>query len=261
MKVYGVQLDSQWQKKAQNYLQIKEILETEEIEENSLIVLPEAFGTGFSLNTDITTKGEPERTSAFLIELSIRYRSWVVGGIIQRVKKANFNRCICYSPKGEKVIDYDKIHLISNLGEDKVHTAGQACRTFCVGKFIVCPIICYDLRFPELFRHGTRMGANLFVVIACWPKVRIQHWTSLLQARAIENQAFVIGLNRTGKEPKNIYNGNSVIFGPKGEIIDQLESKPDILKGEMRINTVEEWRKEFPAQDHKRENLFMPDQN
>jgi predicted amidohydrolase len=85
MKVYGVQLDSQWQKKAQNYLQIKEILETEEIEENSLIVLPEAFGTGFSLNTDITTKGEPERTSAFLIELSIRYRSWVVGGIIQRI--------------------------------------------------------------------------------------------------------------------------------------------------------------------------------
>ena len=108
--------------------------------------------------------------------------------------------------KGENVIEYDKIHLITSLEEDKAHSAGKKCKVCDVGPFTMCPTICYDLRFPELYRQGTRMGANLFVVIACWPEVRIQHWMTLLQAEPFENQAFVIGLNRTGKEPKNIYN-------------------------------------------------------
>ncbi|MEC8013731.1 MAG: nitrilase-related carbon-nitrogen hydrolase [Verrucomicrobiota bacterium] len=261
MKVYGIQFDPKWGDKTYNFQEIEQILESSEIKKGSLIILPETFATGFCLNTEITTKDEPKKTSTFLSKLSTRYNSWVAGGLIQKIGQFSFNRFVCFSPQGERVTEYDKIHLISKPCEEHVHTPGNECRTFNLGPFTVCPIICYDLRFPELFRQGTRMGADLFVVIACWPKERIHHWTSLLQARAIENQAFVIGLNRTGREPGIIYNGNSVIFGPKGEIIDKLESEPDILKGEISIDEVENWRTKFPAQEHKRENLFLPEKN
>ena len=261
MKIYGIQFGPIWEKKDQNFLQIKQILERENIEKNSLIVLPESFTTGFSLNSEVTTESEPVLTKSFVRDLALYHRSWVAGGMIEKVNHQSFNRFICYSPKGENVIEYDKIHLITTLGEDKVHTPGKKCKLCDVGPFTMCPTICYDLRFPELYRQGTRMGANLFVVISCWPEVRIQHWTTLLQARAIENQAFVVGLNRTGKEPENIYNGKSVIFGPKGEVIDQLGSKAGILKGEIKIDEVRNWRKEFPSQQDKREELFLPAQN
>lgn len=261
MRVYGVQFNPIWEEKQENFNYIRQALEKEEVEKNSLIILPETFATGFSLNTGITTDSEPSLTKSFVRDLAVNHRSWVAGGMIEKVNRQSFNRFICYSPKGENVIEYDKIHLITSLEEDKAHSAGKKCKLCDVGPFTMCPSICYDLRFPELFRQGTRMGANLFVVIACWPEVRIQHWMTLLQARAIENQAFVIGLNRTGKEPKNIYNGNSVIFDPKGKVIEHLGSKAGILKGEIKVDEVENWRKQFPAQKHKREELFLPDIN
>jgi len=261
MKIYGIQTSPKWEDKSTNFAQVEQLLRSKKIEAKSLIVLPESFSTGFSLNTQITAKGEPEVSMGFLSRIAKQHNCWVIAGLIVKEQNKYFNRLICLSPEGKLIGQYDKIHLISTLGENNAHAAGKECKIFDLGPFTACPIICYDLRFPELFRHGTRMGANLFVVIACWPEVRIQHWTSLLQARAIENQAFVVGLNRTGKEPENIYNGNSIIFGPKGEVIDQLGSKVGILKGLIRVDEVENWRKKFPAQQHKREELFLPDKN
>ena len=252
MQVYGIQFDPKWEEKDDNYREVERLLETEKIAKNSLIVLPETFATGFSLNTEITTSGEPEKTTSFLRKLSIHYQSWILAGIIDKNNQQNFNRFICLSPDGENMGNYDKIHLISQCGEDKVHAPGTQCRVFQVEEFTLCPIICYDLRFPELFRKGVEKGANLFVVIACWPAVRIEHWKSLLQARAIENQAYVAGINRTGNEPQNLYSGNSMIFGPKGENISQLGKETDILKGYIEIEQVLKWRKDFPALEHRK---------
>ena len=249
MRVYGVQFNPIWEEKQENFNYIRQALEKEEVEKNSLIILPETFATGFSLNTGITTDSEPSLTKSFVSDLAVNHRSWVAGGMIEKVNRQSFNRFICYSPKGENVIEYDKIHLITSLEEDKAHSAGKKCKVCDVGPFTMCPTICYD-RFPNS-SDGTRMGANLFVVIACWPELRINHLTTLLQARAIENQAFVIGLNRTGKEPGNIYNGNSVIFDPKGEVIDQLGSNAGILKGQIEVDEAKNWRKQFPAQQDK----------
>ena len=156
------------------------------------------FATGFSLKTEITSSDEPEKTSSFLRQLSIRYQSWILAGIVVRNNQQNFNRLICISSDGQNIGNYDKIHLISQGGEDRVHTPGTQCRVFQVEEFTLCPIICYDLRFPELFRKGVEQGANLFVVIACWPTERIEHWKSLLQARAIENQAMLQELTVRG---------------------------------------------------------------
>lgn len=109
------------------------------------------------------------------------------------------------------------------------------------------PLICYDLRFPERFRAAARLGADLFIEIAAWPLKRIEHWLTLLRARAIENLAFVIGVNRTGSEPRFEYCGRSVVVNPHGEIIADAGTAETILNAQILHGDVAAWRAEFPA--------------
>ena len=102
------------------------------------------------------------------------------------------------------------------------------------------------------------MGANLFVVIACWPKVRIKHWKILLQARAVENQSYIIGINRIGSEPNNEYSGCSMIICPKGEILSECKEGEFILEAEIEISEIKSWRTEFPVLEHMKEKTFLP---
>jgi predicted amidohydrolase len=131
--------------------------------------------------------------------------------------------------------------------ESAVHEAGSETVVFGLGEFTMAPLVCYDLRFPELFRAAARRGADLFVVIAAWPAIRIDHWRTLLRARAIENMAFVIGVNRTGREPSGECGGCSVIIDPRGEIIAEAGRDETILTAEIFHASVAAWRAEFPA--------------
>ena len=181
-----------------------------------MVVLPEAFATGFSLNPKATTRAEPDQTYAFLSNISISHKIWILAGVIvpnENKTKAK-NIAVLFNPNGKQVGVYQKMYPFTPMGEEKVYTRGKSTKTFDVEGFQLSPILCYDLRFPELFRMNIVQGANLFVVIASWPKVRINHWHTLLQARAIENQAYVIGLNRTGKDPNHNYTGGSRIIDP-----------------------------------------------
>ncbi|OUU46557.1 MAG: hypothetical protein CBC16_00175 [Verrucomicrobia bacterium TMED56] len=258
MKIYGIQFSPVWENKPKNFQRIKDLLETTYIIPNSLLVLPETFSTGFSLNTDITSMNEPSTSLAFCRDLALKYKSWIMGGVILKEGDNFYNRLILVSPIGDLCGHYDKIHLIPNLGENQVHTPGIGCSLFEVQDFRICPAICYDLRFPELFRKGIQMGANLFVVIACWPKVRIKHWKILLQARAIENQSYIIGINRIGSEPNNEYSGCSMIICPKGEILSECKEGEFILEAEIKISEIKSWRTEFPVLEHMKEKTFLP---
>jgi predicted amidohydrolase len=111
----------------------------------------------------------------------------------------------------------------------------------------VCPAVCYDLRFPELFRRGLLAGAGAFAIGANWPAARAAHWRALLVARAIENQAFVLGVNRTGSDPHLVYAGGSIALGPKGEVLGELGATPGVLTVEIDPLAVREWRDTFPA--------------
>ncbi len=247
MKVYGIQFSPEWESKTKNFQRINKLLETASILSNSLIVLPETFSTGFSLDTQITAKGEPLLTLSFMSQLARKYQSWIMGGVIVQQNGKFYNRLIQVSPSGDFNGHYDKIHLIPDLGEDQSHAPGKDLSILQIGEFKICPIICYDLRFPELFRKGIQMGANLFVVIACWPKIRVHHWKILLQARAIENQSYVLGVNRTGEEPNNKYSGNSLIIGPKGEIISEMKEEEGIMDAKLQFSEISKWRNEFPV--------------
>jgi predicted amidohydrolase len=111
----------------------------------------------------------------------------------------------------------------------------------------VCPAICYDLRFPELFRLGLLKGAEVYALGANWPDARQAHWRALLIARAIENQAFVLGVNRTGRDPHLNYAGGSIAVGPQGEVLGELAAEEAVLSVEIAPREVHAWREKFPA--------------
>lgn len=249
MKVFCIQFNSKWMEKRSNFQTITSLLKHPKIPARSLIVLPEMFATGFCLDPSMTTMGEPERTESFLSKLSKEKESWVMAGmnLPSKCKDKAYNTAVTFNPEGKKISVYKKMHLISMLGENHVHLAGKQVTSISIGSFTASPAICYDLRFPKLFRDALQLGANLFVVLGCWPKVRIKHWITLLQARAIENQAYVIGVNRVGEDPSLRYGGHSMIVSPKGEIIKDALEKEGIIDTTIELQEVKKWRSEFPV--------------
>jgi predicted amidohydrolase len=249
MKIYGIQLSSEWNQKEKNFKKVKTLLEKHKVIKNSLLVLPEMFATGFNLDPPATMAEEPHKTESFLSQLAKEKKCWIIGGMIKPEKnqKKGKNCSVLFSPEGERKLSYTKIHPIPMLGEDEVHVRGDKVKSVPIEFFQISTFICYDLRFPELFRSSLKQGTNLFVVIACWPKTRIQHWSVLLRARAIENQAYVVGLNRTGKDPGLEYGGHSMVIDPMGNILVEGGEEEGLIEAEIEKNTINEWRSEFSA--------------
>jgi predicted amidohydrolase len=249
MNVYCVQFDSQWNEKEENFKLVSTLLNEYSIHENSLIILPEMFATGFHLNPKLTTENEPQKTENFLSELAKQKKSWIIGGMCQPSENEDmaYNTAVTFNPNGERISLYKKIHPIPALREDRFHLAGNSVECMEINSFKTTPAICYDLRFPELFRKGLSMGANLFVVLGCWPKSRIQHWVTLLKARAIENQAYMIGVNRVGNDQELEYGGRSMIISPTGEILADASDETVVMHSMIQEIKVREWRNSFPA--------------
>ena len=257
MNVYGIQLDSAWVNKDENFTKVDTILSARHIKKNSLLVLPEMFATGFSLEPSKTLRSEPQKTESYLSNLAKIKQCWVVAGMTQPSKQEGtaHNCAVIFSPDGVNISSYSKIHPIPILGEDRVHLAGSSVESIKIDSFVVTPLICYDLRFPEVFRLALKQETNVFIVIACWPKVRIEHWITLLQARAIENQSYVIGVNRVGKDPDLEYGGRSLIVDPLGKIITEGDESEGIIEASIEKEKIEKWRDQFPVLADIREGL------
>lgn len=248
MRVYAVQLNTVWEDKAASFALARKLVLDARPEPGSLIVLPETFATGFSTNLNVTVQSKDREDEQFLSELARETRCIVTGGVVS--KSANGkgqNESVTFSPDGSLLARYVKIHPFSLGGELEVHQPGTEIVTFPLNGFTVAPFVCYDLRFPEIFRAAADKGANLFVVIANWPVKRDQHWLTLLQARAIENQAYVIGVNRSGKDPQFFYSGRSVVVDPHGVIIADAGGEERVLASEVSLELVTGWRRDFPA--------------
>ena len=257
MKVYLFQFDAKWENKNANFEKILFLSAHLKIVKKSILVLPEMFATGFSLNPKVTAASEPNKTESFLSSLAKETKCWIIAGLTLPTQKHNLakNCAVTFDPNGRRISEYTKIHPISILGENNAHIAGDKIETFPIRDFQVSPLICYDLRFPELFRSALKLGTNLFIVIACWPKIRIEHWITLLRARAIENQAYIVGVNRIGKDPNIVYGGRSVIIDPVGEIIADGEENEGIVEAEIKKSKLDDWRTKFPVIEDIRGNL------
>ena len=248
MNLAAVQLDIVWEDKPANFSRVRSLLADAPPPPGSLIVLPEMFATGFSMNLNVTRQNGVREDETFLAALAREHRAFVLGGVVSRGSwEKGRNEAVAFSPAGELVARYTKIHPFSLGGEAEGHEAGREVVTFDCAGFTAAPFVCYDLRFPEIFRAAAKWGANLFIVIALWPAKRQQHWLTLLQARAIENQAYVIGVNRVGTEPQFTYSGRSVVVDPHGVILADAGEQERVLRASVELETVTAWRRDFPA--------------
>lgn len=248
MEIFCCQNDIAWEDRRSNFARIDQLLGGVEIRPGSLLIFPELCTAGFTMNAASVAEPEDGESLAFFAGLANRYDSLILAGIPTQVTGGGVaNEAVCFAPTGEVGARYRKIHLFPLAGEGDHYLAGTEPVVTSMGGWKVAPFICYDLRFPELFRIATRQGAELLVVIASWPAVREEHWITLLRARAIENQAYVAGVNRCGRDPNLEYSGSSLIVSPTGEVLARAGSGPEIIRATLDRGEFDSWRSRFPA--------------
>lgn len=234
MNVAALQLDCVWENKAANEDKVRRLLTG--IAPGTLVVLPEMFATGFTANLALA-----EDTGETVAAIAKAYRVNLLAGLVRNRR----NEAVLFNPEGREVGRYAKLHPFRPGGE--ATEAGTEPVIVSVGEFQLAPAICYDLRFPEVFRAGVKLGANVFAVIASWPSARVEHWLTLLKARAIENQAYVIGVNRCGSDPNHAYPGRSQIISPRGEVLADAGDGETTLAGMLDLPALQSYRHEFPV--------------
>ena len=186
-----------------------------------IVVLPEMFSTGFTMQPEKVAETMDGKTMTWLKNISEKNRLIVTGSIVIKENGKFFNRLIWMQPNG-KFYFYDKRHLFAFAGENEKYSAGNKRLIVSVKGWKINLLICYDLRFPVWSRQTKNDIAefDILIYVANWPEKRINAWTTLLKARAIENQSYVIGVNRVGKdESGNVYNGHSMIVDSFGEVV------------------------------------------
>lgn len=270
LAVHLVQCDTRWEDKLANFSHVDGLLSEARIPPGGLIVLPEMFDTGFSFNIDRTADTDGI-TLAYLTSLARRSGCWVHGARTvlnpSSPTARGLNRTTVVGPDGAVRCEYDKVHPFSFGRESEFFDAGRQLTLYKVplqseerqnsgNPLVVCPVICYDLRFPELFRAGAARGAELYVVPANWPAVRQMHRFTLARARAIENQAAVVCVNRAGRDPTLVYNGGTVAFDAKGELLGELGEAAGVLSIRIDPAQIRRWRADFPALRDRRADLY-----
>ena len=181
----------------------------------------------------------------------------IVGGSVA-TKRDNqfFNTMYVANRLGQIVAEYDKAHLFKLMDEHLFMEPGSQINVFDLDDVTCGGIICYDLRFPEWIRTHTLKGANIMFIPAEWPQKRIDHWQLLLQARAIENQCFIVAVNRVGSDPNNVFNGHSMVIAPWGQVLLSGETREGIYYVNLDLEEVARVRKTIPVYQDRRTELY-----
>ena len=246
MKVMALQYAPAWLDPEASHAMVEEALDRASPPEDSFIVLPEMCDTGWCLDPEAATR---QNCVEWATNLAIRHRVHLQVGFATRVSRppGAANAALIVHPDGSRSPVYEKVHPFGFTEEPEHYVAGERVVIEKVGPFRVAPSICYDLRFPELHRLAVVAGAEILAIGANWPRKRAAHWRALIIARAIENQAFVIAVNRTGSDPSFDYGGGSLIVDPEGRILAEGKEDPVMLEAEIDRSTLDSWRNGFPA--------------
>lgn len=214
-------------------------------EKTDLIVLPEMFSTGFSMNPQKHAEAMDGKTVNWMHQQAKKFNCVLTGSIIIWENEKYYNRLIWMRPDGSYEY-YDKRHLFGMGGEDKHYSAGSKKLFVELNGWKICPIICYDLRFPVWLRNNNE-EYDMLLVIANWPEPRSLHWRTLIPARAIENQAFVVAVNRVGHDGHEIYHsGDSMCIDPNGKVIYYKPNDEDLYTFSINKEDLKSARESFP---------------
>ncbi|WP_107941989.1 carbon-nitrogen family hydrolase [Metasolibacillus sp. FSL H7-0170] len=257
MKIGCIQLNVRFGKVDENFERAEQFIRQAAQGGAEIIVLPEMWNTGYALEKLPELADENgERTKQFLSFLAKELSVHIVGGSVAiRVGDEFFNTMYTFNKEGELVGEYSKAHLFRLMDEHLYLQAGDKLNRFALGDIEAGGVICYDIRFPEWLRSHALQGAKVLFVPAQWPTPRIDHWKTLLQARAIENQCFVIAVNRIANKVEN-FNGQSMIIQPWGEVLWTGAEDEELAIIEVDFSIVDEVRTRIPVYDDRRPNLY-----
>ncbi|MEO9257670.1 MAG: nitrilase-related carbon-nitrogen hydrolase [Crocinitomicaceae bacterium] len=251
LKIAGVQTHQFWEDKAKNLAHFDELLSKSNLSEVDVLVFPEMFHTGFSMNaSSLYEEMDKSIGIDWLKQKAIQYDCLTVASLIIKENEKYFNRMVAVYPSGA-IEHYDKRYLFSFAGEDQVFSAGESEKIIQYKGWNILLQVCFDLRFPENARNeivkNNTAKYDFVIYVANWPKKRIQHWEKLLAARAIENQTFLLGVNRIGIDGRqHEYNGKSALYNPMGEIISELEEGQEgILLETIGLDAIQDIREEM----------------
>lgn len=215
--------------------------------DSDLLVLPEMFSTGFNIKSTDHAETMEGKTVTWLLDHAARLNADIAGSVMMQEDGKFYNRLLWGKPDGS-LFTYDKRHLFRFAGEDKNYTAGNERVIIDCKGWRCCPQICYDLRFPVWSRN--RKDYDLLLYVANWPKVRVDHWSSLLTARAIENLSYVVGVNRVGEDGDgHAYNGQSVVLDPKGKPVVEPGTRAGCYTVTLDHAELRRYRNKFAALD------------
>ncbi len=251
LKITLIQSDIHWEDTEANLAMFEEkvwqIGNTTDV-----IVLPEMFTTGFTMAAPRLAEHMNMRTFKWMKQMADQTGALILGSYMVRVHERYFNRLLWMEPGGHYKT-YDKRHLFRMANEHKVFAPGESLLIASWKGWKICPLVCYDLRFPVWSRNRwdlqtKKLSYDVLIYVANWPTARIDAWNTLLKARAIENLSYVVGVNRIGQDGNDIeYNGSSAIISPKGESIYFNEGTESIRTIDLSSNSLEAFRDRFPA--------------
>jgi omega-amidase len=245
MKAGLIQYDPDWENNTKNSDKISWLL-SHNYEKQDLLVFPEMTLTGFTMKAADFAEELDGESFSFFSEIAQKYSAHVLAGLIEKSGKKYYTSLVHISSEGKLIKTYRKIHPFSYSAEDKNYTKGEETVITKINDMTAGLSICYDLRFPELYRQYAKKKTDMIIVIANWPDTRIEHWRTLLRARAIENQCYVLGVNRVGKDPELKYPGYSSIIDPMGNELVSVSEEEKIVSADILKEKADEVKAALP---------------
>ncbi len=257
MKVCLVSLNQVWENKIANEDKCSSFINKASKDKADIIIFPEMTLTGFSTNIALTAEDESSsETIKEFTKFAVAYNIAIIYGVVIRNGEKALNKLIFINRDGEILAKYSKIHPFSFSDENKYFNAGSSLQTAIYFDMKIGFTICYDLRFPELYQALSK-EAHIIINIANWPEKRIEHWNVLLRARAIENQVYMIGVNRTGTDGNNLkYEKSSQIIDPEGKTVLPSFSEKEYDLFEIDPKTIYEIRNNFPMKNDRKIEFY-----
>jgi nitrilase/cyanide hydratase and apolipoprotein N-acyltransferase len=258
MKVALVSLNQSWENKAENKQKVGETLAliAEHCTNTDLVVYPEMTLTGFTMESQKVKEDElSSETITFFKEQAKKYKVSIAFGVVLSKGEKATNNLVVVSEQGV-LATYAKIHPFSYAGENDYYQAGDELKKLTIGGATIGLTICYDLRFPELYQAYSK-DCSVILNIANWPERRVSHWRALNKARAIENQVFMIAVNRIGTDGKGLqYVFSSHIVSPYGEELKGTSLSEEVVVYELNLEEVAQYRAEFPVKNDRKITLY-----
>jgi predicted amidohydrolase len=240
-----IQTPLHWEDIEANLAAVEKRLDRLDVD-TDLVVLPEMFTTGFTMNAALLAQEMSGPAVQWLTQMAGRVGCAITGSMIIQEGQRYYNRLLWAQPDGQLEY-YDKRHLFRMSGEHEIYSAGARHLTIHLHGWRLRPFICYDLRFPVWLRNVAN-AYDAAIYIANWPRPRSMHWKRLLQARAVENQSYVVGVNRVGTDGNGQdYSGDSMVIDPKGEVRFQAGERPCVQSVSLSYSDLVEYRETFPA--------------